>query len=458
MGTTSKFKLVAHSAIEITRTSRQRTDLELDKDGLAESIQRLGVLQPIIVRKRPEPSPEGHEFILVAGERRLMSNIACGNKTIPARIFEELSPLEQKLYELDENLRRRELPWRDHIRAVADIHQTLIALNGEDWSQTSTAEYMGYEKTTLTKALRVWQDFDSPVVQNAGGFKEAYNALARRDERAHDDAMSDILSAVPVTPQGEIKRVGTEPRPGEPTKPAGPLPAEESILNTSFLEWAPTYDGRPFNFIHCDFPYGIEVFSGPQSGATRQSTYADGADVYWTLIECLCANLDKVMAPSAHLMFWLSADITIMYNTIEAFRKLAPGLTFAKKPLIWHKTCNTGVLADPQRGPRHVYEAALIASREDRKIIKATSDTYGSPTDKEYHVSTKAVPMLRYFFQMFVDQNTRLLDPTCGSGAALRAAESMGASHVLGLELDPEHHKAACSALKKDRVLRSAIG
>lgn len=458
MGTTSKFKLVAHSAIEIVRATRQRTNLELDKDGLSESIQRLGVLQPIIIRKRAEPSPEGHEYVLVAGERRLMSSLACGHKTIPARIFEELSPLEQKLYELDENIRRQALGWKDHVRSIADIHDTLTKLNGEDWNQTATAEYMGYQKSTLTHALRVWHDFDSPTVQNAGGLNEAYNALARRDERAHDDAMSDILASVPVTSHGEVSKA---PAPGEapvPGRAAGPLPAEDSILNTSFLEWAPHYEGRPFNFIHCDFPYGIELFSGPQSGKGRQGTYADGKDVYEALIECLCANLDRVMAPSGHLMFWLSADIEIMYHTLEAFRRLAPSLTFAKKPLIWHKTCNTGVLADPQRGPRHVYEAALIASREDRKIIKATSDTYGSPTDKEYHVSTKAVPMLRYFFQMFVDQNTRLLDPTCGSGAALRAAESMGASHVLGLELDPEHHKAACGALKKDRVLRSAIG
>jgi len=43
--------------------------------------------------------------------------------------------------------------------------------------------------------------------------------------------------------------------------------------------------------------------------------------------------------------------------------------------------------------------------------------------------------------QMFVDENTTLLDPTCGSGSALRAAESLGARHVLGLEKDEEYAK-----------------
>jgi tRNA G10 N-methylase Trm11 len=39
---------------------------------------------------------------------------------------------------------------------------------------------------------------------------------------------------------------------------------------------------------------------------------------------------------------------------------------------------------------------------------------------------------------MVVDENTRLLDPTCGSGSALRAADRMGAASVLGLEVNPE--------------------
>jgi len=51
--------------------------------------------------------------------------------------------------------------------------------------------------------------------------------------------------------------------------------------------------------------------------------------------------------------------------------------------------------------------------------------------------------MLRHFMEMFVDENTTLLDPTCGSASALRAAESLGARHVLGLEKDEEYAKGA---------------
>jgi tRNA G10 N-methylase Trm11 len=59
--------------------------------------------------------------------------------------------------------------------------------------------------------------------------------------------------------------------------------------------------------------------------------------------------------------------------------------------------------------------------------------------------------MLREFFRMFVDEHTRMLDPTCGSGTALRGAESFGAEHILGIEINEDYAKLAASALEEAR-------
>jgi DNA modification methylase len=59
--------------------------------------------------------------------------------------------------------------------------------------------------------------------------------------------------------------------------------------------------------------------------------------------------------------------------------------------------------------------------------------------------------MLHHFFRMFVGPYSRVLDPTCGSGAALRAAESLGAAHILGLEIDKKFADDAAIALKESR-------
>lgn len=125
-------------------------------------------------------------------------------------------------------------------------------------------------------------------------------------------------------------------------------------------------------------------------------------------------------------------------------------------PLVWVKSDGVGILPDPERGPRQIYETCFFGARGDRKIVGAVANAYSAPTVRDKHMSEKPEPMLRHFFRMFVDQNTVMLDPTCGSGSALRAAESLGASFVLGLEINEEFAGRAREALVRSRSLKRA--
>ena len=239
-----------------------------------------------------------------------------------------------------------------------------------------------------------------------------------------------------------------QPAPGAPP-PLPPAP----ILHSTFQQWLSTYTDHPFNFIHCDFPYGVNVFDGEYGDARGDKHYLDTPDTYFSLISLLANNLNKVMAHSAHIMFWFSME---HYEaTFAAFRKEMPDVIWQKFPLIWIKSDNVGIMPDPKRGPRRIYETCLIGSRGDRPVVKAVSNAYSCPTDKQHHPSTKPEPMLRHFFQMFVDNGTRMLDPTCGGGSALRAAETLGAEQVLGLEQDEEHFNNATKAFNTFKKLRS---
>ena len=55
---------------------------------------------------------------------------------------------------------------------------------------------------------------------------------------------------------------------------------------------------------------------------------------------------------------------------------------------------------------------------------------------------------------MLVDEHTSLLDPTCGSASALRAAESLGAQTVLGMDSDEQTVGLARMALRQARTMR----
>lgn len=446
MELTNRYRRVACEDVIVPRDQRQRREILdakgqfINKDGLLESIERRGVLSPLLLQA---------DMTLIFGERRLTASKLLGIPDIPVRFVSELTPDEAQVIELEENLCREALPWRDEVRSVARLH-ALYKSQSPEWSVADTKNRLNYGQ--VNEAIRVARDLESPRIAGAESVRAAWNILARQDDRAMSDAISDIME----TPSDLFAPAVVKPLvPGEPeAAPIVPVPPPEPLLNTNFIEWAAAYTGPRFNFIHCDFPYGQDVFNGPQSGRDKWETYVDETQVYETLIRALCTHLDKLMSHSAHLMFWCSADFERQASTVALFRKLAPSLVFDTFPLTWHKTDNVGVLPDSKRGPRRVTETALIARREDRLIVKAVSNAYGAPTDKTLHPSCKPEPVLRYFFSMFVDENTRLLDPTCGSGTALRAAESLGAQTVLGLESSLEHFEGAQKALRQFRALR----
>lgn len=447
--------------IWIDRPSRQRREVVVDD--LLASIPLRGVLVPIIVVE--ESGPAGQPYKLLAGERRYTASSKLGLPTIPARLLAELSPIDQRIVELEENLRRKDLEWQDQCQAIASIHEIMAErARPDDWTYTKTAEAIGYAVSWVQRCVRISRELHRDNVKAMDTATRAYNFIQREDERVASDAISNILSTateaiddlLEPAPVPDAQGNLSEPAPRSAKAPPLVTPAEQSILQQSFLDWAPQYSGEPFNLIHCDFPYGVNVFGGAWSGKQTWNNYDDGAEIYTDLIKCLCANLDRIMAHSGHLVFWLSGDIKIQARTLEMFSQLAPTLAFCNFPLVWVKSDNVGIVPDPKREPRRIYETALIASREDRLLVRPVSNAISAQTNKEHHPHTKPEPVLKHFLQMFVDTNTRFLDPTCGGGSSLRAAESLGAEYVLGLEIDDDYVANARRALNHSRVLRKA--
>ncbi len=474
MALQNAYKRIALGLIDIG-PDRQRKNI--DTTDLEPSIARRGVIQPIVV----ETQANGR-YLLLAGERRFTASSRLGLADIPTRLASDLSPTERQIIELEENIKRQDLEWKDYCFAVTKVHELYASFDAE-WTQAKSAEDLNINTGVLSIILRVTEALraKNPQALNATGYRQAYNQIARREDRAIDDAMNDFLSEpaplVPIAgltslagalPDGvavERELIGTTDS-GQPIYAPGqelvlapviPLPVvsreEGDILNLDFTEWAPQYSGPAFSFIHMDFPYGVNLGTSDQANSAAWGGYADGEDVYWKLLECLADNRDRLFTSSAHFMFWFSMDFYT--ETLEFFARRMPDFDVQSFPLYWLKSDNKGILPDVKRGPRRIVETCFIGSRGDRFIIKPVSNGYAAPTSKEIHQSEKPEPMLRQFMQMFVDGNTRMLDPTCGSGTSLRAAESLGANVVKGLELNPEWASDARIALRKFRTLRA---
>ena len=202
-----------------------------------------------------------------------------------------------------------------------------------------------------------------------------------------------------------------------------------------------------FNFIHCDFPYGKNADKMDGAAHDKFGGYSDTPEDYRHLLKLFCDHLPYFTAESAHVMFWFSMDY---YD--ETYTALTrAGLTVARRPLIWNRIDNSGILPDPKRGPRWNYETAFLCSRGDRPIVRAVGDVASVPNKKSgIHMSEKPKGMLQHFFRMFIDEHSHVFDPTAGSANALKVAEAMGAASVFGLEKDETFYTLALESWKDD--------
>lgn len=415
-----KFALAMLDGIVVNRDTRQRRELPGIEE-LADSISRLGLINPIVITR---------EGVLVAGERRLTACKQLGWMEIPVQYVDQLDPLHLHLIELEENIKRVDLTWQEETDAVAKYHELQKELN-PGWAVTDTASSIGMTERFVRERLLVSEAIVDNLkgIASADTFSVARGLAKRARERMKASTLTTVI-APPikvVSPEGEVRVVEATSAPKKDRR--------LSLLNDSFL----TFESEmQFNFIHCDFPYGVSVGDTVgYSGAKFLGQYTDTPDVYFDLLYKLISA--KFIAESAHLMFWFSMQH--YSSTVEILQD--NGWRVHPFPLIWHKTDNSGILADKDRWPRHIYETALMASRGDRKIVRAVSDTIGAPIALQHHTSEKPKRVLEHFFRMFVDSSTVMLDPTAGSANSLIVGESSGAQFSLGLELNEEFYKRA---------------
>ena len=118
---------------------------EFDDEGideLAASIEKQGLLQPIVVR------PLGDKYEIIAGERRWQACKKLGKEAIPATVLQVDSSKSFELA-LIENLQRINLNPVEEARG----YKELIAVTG--MSQTQVAEAVSKSRVYITNALRL---------------------------------------------------------------------------------------------------------------------------------------------------------------------------------------------------------------------------------------------------------------------------------------------------------------
>ena len=170
-------------------------------EDLAKSIQALGVIQPITVRKT-----DSETFQLVSGERRLRAAKSIGLSTIPSfiRTADDQESLEMALVE---NIQREDL---DPIE-VALSYQRLI--DEIELTQEELSERVGKKRSTITNYIRLLRL--DPIIQT--GIRDGFismghgRALISVEDRSTQLNIYEQILAKGLSVRATEKLVKTNP-------------------------------------------------------------------------------------------------------------------------------------------------------------------------------------------------------------------------------------------------------
>lgn len=129
--------------IQANRYQPRQTFTDETLNELSDSIKKVGLIQPILVRKLPE-----HGYELIAGERRLRAAKLAGLKTVPAMV-REYSDAESSEIALIENIQREDLNAIEEAQAYARV------LEEFHLTQDDLAHRIGRSRSYLANFLRL---------------------------------------------------------------------------------------------------------------------------------------------------------------------------------------------------------------------------------------------------------------------------------------------------------------
>lgn len=440
---------------QIAVVDRGRKDLG-DLAELAEKIKRDGQLTAGVVRSiTPEDveayglDPAATPYVLVAGGRRYAAVCLAGLDLYKAEDVGSVSPLRQKVVELEENLGRKDLTWDEREAIRADIHEYMrleAAERGEKWTIQDTAEATKESAMAISRAIRVTEEVrKDPTLLAAGSMKAAVRQI---DFREH------------------LARQETKLARGTGSK------LKDLVVTADAREWLRTQPTASVDLLLTDMPYGYDYHSlaRKDSPDTYSTDYDDSEGVTLDLFVDVVPEFIRITKDTGWLCLFMAEsnvpflrDLVetcctthyeygeIVYEQVEGgdWKKHMPtecsvriGATdsnvnaiapcsFLRAEVpgwIWYRPNSRNPGRLPERHAKNFYEPILVFNRGSARLYKHQDECpnvlvydaeYG---DARLHANQKPRPLAAELVQRFTLPGELVVDPFFGSGNLLAGA------------------------------------
>jgi len=394
-----------------------------DIDELAESIEKHGLIHPPVVNE---------DGILIAGERRLRACEQLQMDEIEVRKLGELSELERKEMELEENLYRKKFTWSEEVKAKEEIHlikqiqhgQRVKGHESDGWGTKDTAKLLDESLGTVSQDIKLAEAMsDYPELKDCDTKTGAWKKLKEIEERETLEQMAEMVGGKQLSEFYEV-------------------------YNEDVLDYMAKQGDETFDLILADPPWGIEMDTKSRLSKESGVEYDDSLEYSIALVDEACREFYRILKPDTHMyMYFGIANYGIFRDIIKD-----AGFEVDPVPVIYNKD-RGGSAAKGKTYPK-AYEVIFHCWKGSRKLNTTHHNVYTISRPEGYkriHSAQKPVEMNRALVEASTDPGERVLIPFMGSGSAV-IASAKAERYVVGTELDKTTFASAVELIEKQLV------
>lgn len=446
---------------DILVEDRQRKDYG-DIEELAQSIARLGLIQPIVIDQNKR---------LIAGGRRLEAHIHLKRETIDVVYRETLHKDELYELELEENIQRKDMTWQERTLNIIKVHElksVRAQKEATEWGYRQTGAMLGISlgkvQYTLQVGYELKRDPDGPVAK-ADNFTDALRILLQRAEDRVAAEMvrrtsptAQVVETIVRTPVA-VAASSTEPNLAAFDFPLAEnpdaqvvqevqteivIPLSKSIVCVDCIRYMMLNPGQ-VDHIVTDPPYGIDVEMMQQ-----QNTHGGMNDVE-RIAETHNVEMNEIMFSRMFNGFysWLKEDgYLVLWCDIMQWQRLYDhainaGFKVQRWPLTWVKmhpcmnnsaqfnfTKNTEIAMVCRKGK------ATMVSPSPTSVVIAAND---ADMKKLGHPFVKPRTVWDFILRHISIEGQVIGEPFAGVGSGVLAMLQSN-RQVVACELDEKHY------------------
>lgn len=480
----TSFKTPTFPLADIIVEGRLREDMG-DVTALAESIRDNGLLHPLVVER---VSDEPLQMALRAGGRRYAAltllkfnkvenpNPAFYNE-VPVTVFNEMPEHQRVVVELEENLARKDMNWKELVEGIVKYHKAAkraALLDGDTWGQSKTGDMLNMKQAKISVAFKLYEQIKAgnKQVLEAQSVHEAMQVLFKQElDRAEAEQMRRIKLKREEQAAAASASVGQLPKlpSGILVAATAGLPSAGAPVVTSTItreDIAGFYHlgdalkvlpvlakNTTINHIVCDPPYGIDMENLTSDNIERVQDTHQVEDNLKLLPEFLRISFDCVQE-DGFLCMWYDLD---HHEKIAQWAR-SIGWRVQRWPLVWAKTSSCSN-SQAQYNLTKVTEVCYYMRRSEKSILrrKGMPNYHVSPNPRNAtHPFTKPDDLWGRILDDVSGEGQTIVDPFAGEGSSLAAAFKRKRVPV-GIECDEKHIASGLNYIHEHLTAKSIL-